>query len=170
MSLRKGTPRDPNRSLKQRSESLMRKSIEISKLGCQVALYIEGLEKKIFFTTHRGFTGDWDAEDITDHPEPYQILASVSPPNLELLSYVQNMDGDSPQPPESPCRDAPFGNTEPYQQNGREAAWRGAVSKKRRAHSPERLRKKRRAHSLERLRKKKRAHFLVRLRGKDLER
>ncbi|RSL89869.1 hypothetical protein CEP52_014768 [Fusarium oligoseptatum] len=61
MSSNRNAPRDPERSLKTRTEGLMRKAMELTRLGVRVALYIERTdEPKAFrFKTHAGLRPDW---------------------------------------------------------------------------------------------------------------
>jgi hypothetical protein len=141
MAPRTGVPRDPERSLKMRSESLMRTAVDFSRIGCKVAIHIEGLQKKIFFTTHPDFKGAWDPEDITDFPQPHQVVGAVSPPSLPVFPSVEGELG-SPLCMTSPAPSTPFWGAVPYQRSRAESSGRGAVVKKKRGHPVTRPRAK----------------------------
>lgn len=74
-------PRDFDRSLNTRSEGLMRKAMELTNLGAQVAIVVQGRGRRIQFVTDTVFIPEWETADgtRTEHLSPDDFFHGQCP-------------------------------------------------------------------------------------------
>ena len=98
-------PRDLDRSLNTRSCGLMSKAMELANMDVQVAIFVQGRGRKIQFTTHPDFVPEWNAADITDRPQPDELLSGrarsfTAPPESTSATSMEHFPESSPFMPD----------------------------------------------------------------------